>query len=436
MFLQRCYGPWVRFTILSLDLSGAPMSEVISRHDVKEAAEIASREEMAYLRAMGRPRTPQPELPAIKEPVLSDDWPQRIDDLDEAIFGRGIGVDRDRFLSLGRKRFAELLVADRKAPRSTVGSGLDLTRFENVQQLLQAYQATTVPARKMREQLAGSGKERDQVRNISDFDDLWKSGERKQVLDDIDGFRRRFESLCLGQSIVSGLSKDGRLRSHFLCGGRGRKIALLHEWLSVLERPLTIVSLRLPTYHLLAWLADEQAASPDPVDLARGFFAVRAPTESQIQMAQAVLEAFLFDLGGWESWEFIGRQTRSSVHVETLAGWRKVLEKRFPAIASFHAQVRSGCFVQRGFGAEYHHEFQPEKHRVFLDRTVRRYLRRLSGVLALALDETLPNKIVGRFEGQVWCKGKPPKQRAEISAPLDKAFPGAILPLEFLEVTQ
>ena len=75
------------------------------------------------------------------------------------------------------------------------------------------------------------------MRRITGFVDLWKvTSERQEVIDDIYSFRDAFESLCFGQSMLERLSTDGRLRSRFLCGGKGRKVGYFPDWLTVLRR--------------------------------------------------------------------------------------------------------------------------------------------------------------------------------------------------------
>jgi hypothetical protein len=400
-------------------------------HDTKKASEIYAREEMERLRAMGRPYSSPPGMPEVKEPLLPDNFQLQVNALDDEIFQRGLPVDRGALFSIGQKRFAELLGADRKAPRGSHGAGLDLTRFESVQGLLGVFASPSVPERKIREQATGAGRERDQVRNIRGFEDLWKAtGERRETIDAVYDFRDRFESLCFGISLIEKLSKDGRVRSQFLAGGSGRRAELFHEWLSVVERPFITLALTEPRWHLLAWLADEKSPTPLPTDLASEWFSVRAPTEAQTEIAGAVLDGFIRDLYGWELWQAVGRQTRTAVHVERLSGWRQALAKRFPAIARFHDELRNGFFVDRGYGAEFHREFEPARHRAFFDRLMRKLLRQLSDVLAVGVAGTIPNLIVGRLEGQVLCKGKSPKRRAAIIAHLAKAFPGATFHLE------
>jgi hypothetical protein len=212
--------------------SGHPAG--FTQHDVAEASRIASEEQMARDAALGRPRLPKPELPPIKAPVLPEDFRQRVADLDQEILARGVAIDADKLFQLGKQRFEHLLAAERKIVLH--GSRTDLTAFCNVQSVLGVYEAPGVPRRKMIEQAAGTGKERDVVRRISDFGDLWKAtGERAEDIADIYSFRDKFESLAFGQSMLAQLSKDGRLRSRFFCGGRRRKVDLFRDWFPFLN---------------------------------------------------------------------------------------------------------------------------------------------------------------------------------------------------------
>jgi hypothetical protein len=410
--------------------SGHPAG--FTQHDVAEASRIASEEQMARDAAMGRPRLPKPELPPIKAPVLPEDFGTQVADLDQEIFARGVPVSSEKLFELGKERFTDLLAADRKVVLH--GSRTDLTEFHNVQSVLGVYEAPGVPRRKMIEQAAGTGKERDAVRRISDFSDLWKATqERAEDIANIYSFRDKFESLAFGQSILAQLSKDGRLRSHFFCGGRGRKLDLLRNWFSVLEPRLASVALVQPRFHLLAWLSDEKSPPASLVDLAREFFGVRAPAGAQTQIAQAALDGFLLDFDGWSFWDFVGRQTRTAIHPDRLAGWRQNLRKRFPAISNFHADARAAFYRDVGFGFESHQQFEPTHHRSFIDRLVQNFLEQVSQVLALAVEDVYPKGLVARFEGQVFATGKI-KPSAKISAHLAKAFPGSAFELEFTEI--
>jgi hypothetical protein len=203
---------------------------------------------------------------------------------------------------------------------------------------------------------------------------------------------------------------------------------------SVLERRLTTVALVQRRFHLLAWLADEKSPPPSPVDLARDWFNVRSPSKAQTRIAQAALEGFLLDFDGWSFWDFVGRQTRTAIHPDRLAGWRQNLSKRFPAISNYHADARAAFYRDVGFGFESHQQFEPTHHRAFIDRLVQNFLEQVSQVLALAVEDVYPQRLVARFGGgQVFATGKI-KQSAKISAHLAKAFPGSAFELEFTEI--
>jgi hypothetical protein len=96
-------------------MTGGPLIDVgIPQHDRDEAVAIAAREQMARDTALyGRPIVKN-EPPIIKAPVLSDDFAARLATLDEVIMSRGVAIDRQRLVSLGKKRFAELLALRRE----------------------------------------------------------------------------------------------------------------------------------------------------------------------------------------------------------------------------------------------------------------------------------------------------------------------------------
>jgi hypothetical protein len=282
------------------------------RHDAAAASREASAREMDYLRSLGRPRLPAPELPPIKTPILPDDFAQRVAELDEEIFARGVAVNTERILSLGRERFKKLLELDRTA-RSWQKIA-DFTRFESVQNGLQAFQAATVPHRKAAEQASGSGKERDEVRQIQSFDDLWKvTTERQELIDDVHRFHDAFGSLQFGHEMLERLQTDGRARSRFFCGGKRRESDYLTDWLSVMDGPLSRVRLSQSLWMIVAWLADETAEPPTTVSVAQDLFNARAPTEKQLQLAQAILDAFLLDYDGWHLWQFVERRAQCKI---------------------------------------------------------------------------------------------------------------------------
>jgi hypothetical protein len=400
------------------------------------ASRDAAREEMAYLRALGRPPLPNPELPPIKAPIIPQEFEQRVAALDEEIYSRGVAIDRNTLLRQGKERFQQLLAADRKA-RSLAPVG-DLTCFASVQQALTAYEAPSVPVRKMREQAAGSGKERELVRRIAGWSDLWKATqERQETLTDLYTFHDEFAALCFGQSILERLSPDGRLRSRLFCGGRGAKVDLFRDWLSATGgSSLVSVTLLQPLWHLFAWLANEQNPLPSPVDLAKDFFNVRSPSKAQARLAESVFDGFLLGYDGWPLWEYVGRRSRTMQEQGQLATWRTALAKRYPGISSFHAEVSAAFFKDVGFGFDAHRQFEPARYRAFIDSCLQKRLRQVSALLALGLEETFKGAVAARFQGSVLVEGKHAlnDKRVQIALPLAKAFLAATFPLEFTEV--
>ena len=70
----------------------------------------------------------------LRQPVLPDDHADRIAELDQKTYERGISLDGETLLVLGRKEFAELLEADRtcRGEQRVFGSGTDLSSFADV----------------------------------------------------------------------------------------------------------------------------------------------------------------------------------------------------------------------------------------------------------------------------------------------------------------
>jgi hypothetical protein len=412
------------------DLTGGRTSEIaIPAHDVAEAARVATSEEMDRIRALGRPRREMPEL-EVKEPALPADFETRIAALDEEIFARGIAIDRKRLTKEGRERFDALLALDRKA-RSWQRI-VDLTRWHSVQSGLHVFECSQVPQRKTIEIIAGSSRERDEVRKIYGWNDLWKaSGQvRREEIDDVCAFHEVFSSLVFGQSMLEKLGKDGRLRTSLFCGGAGRKVdLLLRDWLSVIQGDLSSVTLLLPRWSLVAWLANEQAPPQSTKHLACEFFNLRAPRRDQVQVAESIFDGFLLGYDGWHLWQYVGRRTRSAQDHARLSSWRTALSKRYRAIADWQSEVKATFYNDVGYGTEHHQQFDDKAYRAFIDRTARYCFDCVYKVLALALAETLNCTVVARFEGAVLCDGKP-KQRAAIAAQLEKVFPSARFELQ------
>jgi hypothetical protein len=427
---QRVTVPYLR----PLGVDHGIFSPEDEKRMAAEASRVAGEEEQAYLRALGGPRYWKPELPQLKAAVLPQDFEQGLVALDDRIIGKGVALDREKVLELGKERFTELLATDRKLPRASIGAGTDATRFESVQKALHAFEAASVPRRTTSEQVEGVGKEREAVRQITGWHDLWKAAhERQEVIRDFYSFHDLFESLTFGQSMVEKVSRDGRLRGPLFRGGKQPEC--FHEWLSALQGRLTSVTIVRSLWHLVAWLANEQASPPSLLDLVKDFFGVRAPSLAQIKLAQAVVDGFLLDYRDWPLWEFVGRATRTVQDEGRLASWRKALAARYPRIAGFHSEQRA-CFyrdVNPGDVRYAHREFDYTRYRAFVDQTLQTLLDQLSALLALGIEETFPGAVMARFQGEVLCEGKP-KQRAEITAHLAAAFPGSTFQLEFAEV--
>jgi hypothetical protein len=417
-----------------VDLSGG--GEGVSRHDKAEARAIAAREAMEREQALyGTPPITRAELPPIKKALLPPDYAARLAQLDERISRRGVFIDVDRLRQKGRERFQTLLALDRKA-RSWQRLG-DLTRFEAVQYGLEAFQAPDVPRRTTTEQLGGYKKELDVIRQISGWEDLWKAtAEKRETLADVYAFHDAFNVLLFGHSMLEQIHEDGRAYSPLLRGGSGEKVDLFRQWLTVLKGKHVSVTLTQPLWHIVSWLANERAALPSLTQLARDWFNLRAPSKEQVQIASAVLDGFLLDYEGWHLWEYVGRVTRASQNDERLRTWRSQLSKRFTAITSFHAELRSAFHRTVGFGIEAHLELDAPRWRGFLDSTVQRLNRQASALLALGTEETFPGAAVARFQGSVLVedKHKLKDKRVQIGLPLAKAFPASSFQLEFQEV--
>jgi hypothetical protein len=428
---QRVTVPY--FRPLGTDLGIISPEE--ERRMAVEASRVASEEEAAYLKALGGPRHRKSELPALKAPRLPQGFEAQVAALDDKITSKGVAIDSYKLLELGKERFTRLLELDRKIPRHALGAGIDLTRFESVQNALHAFEAASVPRRTTNEQLEGAGKEREAIRQITGWPDLWKAThERQEVIADFYSFHDLFESLTFGHGMLEHLGKDGRLRGPLFRGGKAPDY--FHDWLQVLG-PLTSITLQRPLWSLISWLANEKTPAPSLIDLAKDFFSVRAPSLAQIKLAQAVVDGFLLGYREWSLWEFVGRATRTVQDSGRLSGWRKELATRYRAVTVFHEEHRASFYrdVSIGDVRHAHREFDHARYRAFIDRTAQELLDQASALLALAIEEISSGSVVARFQGSVLCECEP-KQRAEIAARLAQAFPGATFPIAFEEVNQ
>jgi len=402
------------------------------------ASREEARRDAALLRALNEPPRVAKPKPALKEPRLPEDFAQRIADLDQKIYERGIAVQSDTLVSLGEEWFQQLLAADRAARtlQRVISTRCDLTSWPSVWHALATTGAlgqVPVSARKTHEQMHGLNKEVDEARAVEGFADLWKlSRAQPQAIRAISAFREIFESLAFGQSLLGRLTPDGRVHSKFFCGSCGHKVRYFEDWLPALNGTHHRVALTNPLAAVVFWLAGDTSEPPHLVQLAREYFNTRVPSEKQIRCAGAVLDGFLLNYKGWGLWQFVGRGTSTLPDDRLLGVWQQRLEKRFRRIQRFHHEIEN-CFW-RAVGN--HHEFESARHRRFINRTVQKCLDVASAVLAVAIEASFPGTTVGRFRGQVLCEGKPEPPRAEITGHLAAAFPSADFPIDFTEVQQ
>jgi hypothetical protein len=401
----------------------------------EEAQDAAVREaiqrDMAFARSMNPPPRREPGLPPLKKARLPDNFEHRLLEIDKAIFERGIAVDRQKLLDRGRARFQQLLEADRTAralQRVVLG---DLSQWESVHQsfaVAGALEVTAIRPRKTTEIFAGKDEDRDTVRVIGDFHDLWKITEEPETVRNVFRWRDVFESLCFAQSFLEQLDKDGRCRSRFFaCGASGA--ALFRDWKSVLQSPLAIVTVPDPLTQIFSWLLQEKLSPPKPQD----FFSLRLASPHQIRFTDAFWFGFLRGYNGWLLLEYIGRQTRVMPDMASLTQWQVELTKRFPGVTNFHHHV--GSFFYRGVTSAAagggHFQFESDRYRRFLDAALRKMLEAVSGVAAIAIDEAQGSSLVARFQDRLLIEGKPPPNlREKIVENLAAAFPGAAFTVE------
>ena len=202
------------------------------------------------------------KLPVLLKPVLPTDFQARVDALDEEIYKRGMAVSRDRLLSLGQRRFHELLAKDRSARglQRVIGTKTDLTSWRSVEYAFGCANAltTSVPDRKTAEVNAGVGEDREGAAKVAGFTDLWKTTSEPESVRNVLAFHEAFGSLVLGISLLERLQSDGRVRSHSLCGASGLKAELFTDWLPTLTGAHFTVKLCDPLWHVLAWLSERK----------------------------------------------------------------------------------------------------------------------------------------------------------------------------------
>jgi hypothetical protein len=403
---------------------------------VKTASnEIADRDS-AYLRAMNAPTAPKLEPPRLRSPALPDDFVDRIDALDEAMFKRGVAVSRDRLVSLGKQRFEDLLRLDREARSSAqrvIGTTTDLSCFGSIFQAFTVCNAlvTSARPRKPSEVFSGKGADREAASKIDGFSDLWKTISEPVAVRSVYAFHDAFASLVLAQSLLERLSHDGRVRSRFLCGGKGGdRVRRFREWLSVLDGPHFSVMLVDPLGALLVWLANEKTEPPSTDDLAKAWFNVRAPTNPQLRIAEAAWHGFLLGHSSWTLWNFVGNKTRAQLDVNVVETWRAQLAKSYRAITAFHDQMRAAFFKPVSDAQGGHFQLDEKEHRQFIDAHVRFLSNRLSAIIAMAVEETIPQSVCARFEDFILCaRTNDVKHKATLDAriysKLQTAFPSS-----------
>lgn len=404
----------------------------------------AAAREMAMLEALNRgtqQRLPSP--PDLLKLVVLPDDAERIAKLDEAIYSRGVAVNREKLVKLGRGRFDALLAADREArTERVIGPRCDLTSWPHVFVAVARAGAVAnipVPIRATSDQFAGRNQELDQVRRVESFVDLWKCyGSEPRAVRHVYSFRDTFELLVFGQNLFTWTESNGRVYHEFLASGAGGdKVRLFEQWLAVLEGPHYRVKITNALHSLVFWMAGESNKPPNVVDLAREWFSVRLPSQEQIQLAQAVCDGFAVGLKDWNLWEYVGRAIRKLPDRFAISAWRDQLRGRYRNIDAFYRGLQP--FFQRQVAGRYggHQQFEVGKYRAYIDKTLADLLDCASAVAALTIEENSPVKaapVAARFREWVLCAGKPKTQITErIEEKLAAAFLGAHFTVEVIQ---
>jgi hypothetical protein len=371
----------------------------------------------------------------LRQPRLPSDHAQRVADLAHKIYERGVAFDKAKLLSLGKMRFARLLKADREArSERVIGTRCDLSSFDSVYFAFAqagALQLLPVPAPTTLEEYAGTATAAEEAREIEGFGDLWKfNASEPRAIRAVYVFRALFEALIFGQSVFSWLEDDGRVHHPFFARGSGDKARLFAPWLPALQGAHYRINVTNALPALVFWLAGEYTPPPEPHDLAQEFFGVRVPSPEQITFAGAVLDGWLLNYKDWQLWQHVGRATRNIPDKTLLERHAEELRERFRKVAVWHRQL-AASFLRP---VTDHSEFQPARHREFLDATLAQLRDCVSALAALTVEENSPpdaTPVVARFQDSVLCSGKPKSQLAErIVAKLQGAFAGANFKLE------
>jgi hypothetical protein len=406
----------------------------------QQIGRIASREaaerEAAYLQSLNAPAAQNIPPPSLRQPIVPSGFVEAVDAFDEDVFSRGVGIDRERLLAIGKERFEQLLLLDREARaiQRVIGTNTDLTSWFAVMQafaLKGALSASAVPGLKIKDQFSRRGADRERAAKIERFEQLWKASQEPQSVRAVYRFHDAFASLVFGQSLLERTEDDGRVRSHFFCGGKGKRVRFFRHWLGALQGSHFSVTLVDPISQLIAWLANERTAIPTAEDLAKDFFGVRVPSVHQQRTAEAAFHAFVLGhSASWDTWSFIGNKTRAQPDIHVVEFWRMELVKRYPRIQSFHDELRAAFYKPVSGRDSAHFQLDESAFRQFIDHSMRMLLNRLSALVAIAIEETLPQSVCARFEDFILCQStSKTKHRAtldaKIFAKLQQAFPNS-----------
>ena len=407
---------------------------------VAAASSEAAQRDMQMMHDLNRGYSMKPSPPQLREPRLHDDHAQRVADLKRKIYERGVAIDRDKLVSLGKKRFDELLAADRVArTERIIGTRCDLTSFAGVFYAFAqagALQHLTVKEPTMHEQLSGVSTQLDEARQVESFRDLFKFfASEPRAVRAIYAFNDRFESLVFAQSLFTWIDDDDRVHHKFFCGASADKVRLFEAWLRALKGAHYRVKITNALAALVFWLARETGEPPPEArDLAKDFFQVRAPSIEQIKFAAALFDGFLLNHKDWNLWQHVGRATRSVPDQMLLQSSLDQLRERFSKVAAFHQQLGASFFRP----VTDHGEFEPTRHRQFVNATLDELRDCVSALVALTVEENSPSDaacVVARFRDSILCSGKAKAQIVErIDERLSSAFQSSAFKIEIEEV--
>jgi hypothetical protein len=394
-----------------------------SQAALRTASNEQAAREASYLRALNPPPVPQPEPPQLRGPSLPDGF--NVAQIDQAIFERGIAISKERLVSLGEERFAQLLLLDRETRQlqRVTGPQTDFTDWPSVAHAFASRNALNsgLAPRKTSEQFAGLGADREQAGQIEGFADLWKAWVHEpQTVKNVYRVRDAFGTLIFGRSLLEAIGTGGRVHSKFFCGGKGERVTYFRSWLGTLEGPHFVATLGRPLAHVVAWLCHEKTPILAPTEQAREWSNLRVPSSEQVRLAAAVIEGWLLGLNSWSLWNHVGRITRQPTDVRLLETWRAGLAKRHPAITQFHNWLKNFFWLPGSH--EGYRRMDEDGRRDYMEQSLRRLVGNLSPLVCLALESERP---VARFDDFVLFEGKfKPPLLSNIKETLGNAFNG------------